>query len=215
VTAPSALVFDLDGTLSDPAEGIGRCINHALAAHGFEPVAASAVSQYIGPPLDQTFRAITGAAPDVIGELVAKYRERYADAGFAENTLYPGIPDALAALRGQGLTLGVCTSKRVDFAEQILKLFDLRRFFAFVDGGDIGIHKDRQLRSLLAGGVIGKGSTMIGDRSVDVLAAKRNGLRSVGVLWGHGSVAELKDAGADEILAEVSQLVRLGNRNIA
>jgi phosphoglycolate phosphatase len=209
--APDTLVFDLDGTLSDPALGIARSINHALVAFGFAPISESAVSQYIGPPLDQTFRAITGIeVENTLAALVGKYRERYADVGYAENVLYSGIPEALSSLAAQGRVLGVCTSKRVDFAEKILRMFGLRSHFAFVDGGEIGVHKDRQLRTLVANGTIGVGSTMIGDRAVDVLAAKRNALRSVGVLWGHGSHDELAQAGADMIVESVEKIRLLG-----
>lgn len=210
--ARNTLVFDLDGTLSDPAVGIGRSINHALVAFGFAPISDVAVSQYIGPPLDQIFRAITGIdAAETLAALVGKYRERYADVGYAENVLYPGIPEALASLAAQGCVLGVCTSKRVDFADQILRMFGLRSHFAFVDGGEIGVHKDRQLGALVANGTIGPGSTMIGDRAVDVLAAKRNALRSVGVLWGHGSRDELESAGADMIMESVESIPLLRN----
>ena len=203
------LVFDLDGTLSDPAVGVGRSINYALAAFGLPPVPEASVSQHIGPPLDQAFGAITGAGPERVAGLVAKYRERYAAVGYAENVLYPGIPEAIAALRARGCRLGVCTSKRVDFAEQVLRLFGLRAHFAFVDGGEIGVHKEEQLRSLLARGTIAAGSVMIGDRAVDIRAAKGNGMRSVGVLWGHGTRAELAGAGADTILARVEELAQL------
>lgn len=207
----STLVFDLDGTLSDPAEGIGRSLNYALMAHGFEPILKSAVSQYIGPPLDHTFESITGASGELIQKLVAKYRERYADIGFSENTLYPGIPEAIASLAANGCILGVCTSKRADFAERILEMFGLRAYFVFVDGGDIGIQKAQQLRSLLISKTIDLNATMIGDRSVDVMAAKSNKLRSVGVLWGHGTLAELTEAGADTILASVAEVPLLAN----
>lgn len=204
------LIFDLDGTLSDPSEGIGRSINFALSDLGFAPIPESAVSQHIGPPLDQAFRAITRTdSTEVISRLVSKYRERYADVGYAENVIYAGIPEALACLSDSCQALGVCTSKRVDFAEKILELFGLRHHFAFVSGGEIGIRKDQQLRLLLDTGTIGQASTMVGDRAVDISAAKANGLVSVGVLWGHGTLDELTDAGAGTILHSVSQLASL------
>jgi phosphoglycolate phosphatase len=88
---PRTLIFDLDGTLSDPELGIGRSINFALATYGYDLIPDSAVSQYIGPPLNQTFRLITGEQADgAIAQLVAKYRERYSEIGFSENSLYPG-----------------------------------------------------------------------------------------------------------------------------
>ena len=207
----AALVFDLDGTLSDPAVGIGRCMNHALRHHGHPAIAEADVARYIGPPLDESFAALVrDASAQHVAALVERYRDRYAQIGYAENTIYAGIPEALAALRDAGATLGVCTAKRVDFAERILDLFGIRRHFAFVSGGDIGISKAGQLAALLRDDVIDGSATMIGDRAIDILAAKANGLRSVGALWGHGGVAELRAAGPDVLLqspAELSGLV--------
>jgi len=205
------LVFDLDGTLTDPAEGIGRSINHALSVCGYSRLEADAVSTYIGPPLDRTFRQITGTnSTALIEKLVAAFRERYGEIGFSENVIYPGIPEALDALAEAGFVLGVCTSKRVDFAERILELFDIRKHLIFVNGGDVGVDKKHQLESLREARVIGASAVMIGDRAVDVHAAKANGLLSVGVLWGHGSHTELESAGVDHILHQVPQLLELG-----
>ena len=136
--SPDLLLFDLDGTLSDPLEGIGRSINYALEHFGFAPLTMAELAAYVGPPLDQTFRTLTGASveSDVLA-LVAKYRERYADVGYSENVLYPGIPEALSQLETAGVSMGICTSKRVDFAEKILRMFGLRAHFRFVNGGEI------------------------------------------------------------------------------
>ncbi len=112
-------------------------------------------------------------------------------------------------LRERGVTLGVCTTKRVDFAEQILALFGLREHFAFVSGGDIGVRKADQLRSLRAAGALGEAATMIGDRDIDILAAHANGLRAVGVLWGHGSAAELLAARPHLLLGAPGELLQL------
>ena len=201
------LVFDLDGTLSDPAIGIGRCINHALRHHGHPAIDDSDVPRYIGPPLDESFAAIVrDASATHIRALVERYRERYAEVGYAENALYAGIPEALGVLRDAGATLGVCTAKRADFAERILDHFGIRRHFDFVSGGDIGIRKTGQLAALLRDGLIDRDATMIGDRAVDILAAKANGLRSVGVLWGHGGLTELRDADPDVLLESPADL---------
>jgi phosphoglycolate phosphatase len=195
------LIFDLDGTISDPTVGIGRSLNYALAAFGYPEIDEQDVSQYIGPPLDVAFRRLAGdASEDAILGMVAKYRERYGTIGYAENVVYTGIPEALEHLASRGVPMGVCTSKRVDFAERILTLFQLRPYFLFVNGGDIGIGKNAQLRLLLEQGTAGDCSTMIGDRAVDVTAARTNGLRSVGVLWGHGSKQELLGAVPDRLL---------------
>lgn len=207
----AALVFDLDGTLSDPVLGIGRSINHALVAQGHRPLADHEVSPFIGPPLDVTFRQlIPQASHGEVLALVASYRERYGAVGFAENTLYDGVPDALSALAARGVVMGVCTSKRADFAEKILALFGLRQHFVFVSGGEIGVSKAMQLAELLAAGRLADGAQMIGDRAIDVQAAHHNGLQSVGVLWGHGSEAELREAGAGRLLARPQELAALG-----
>ena len=203
-------IFDLDGTISDPAVGIGRSLNFALQHYGYPAIRESDVSQFIGPPLDQTFTSIVGSSsPEHIGALVAKYRERYADLGYAENVIYPGITEALRALDAIDIPLGLCTSKRADFADSILRLFGIRQYFRFISGGDIGVRKSDQLASLLVEGVIATSSTMIGDRAVDILAAKANDLNSVAVLWGHGSLAELRGVSPDAILEFPHELVGL------
>ncbi len=200
----ATLVFDLDGTLSDPLEGIGRSINYALEAQGFPLRPLAELARFVGPPLDATFRELTGE-PGRVAALVASYRERYGAIGYAENQLYTGIPAALAAL-GERHVLGLCTSKRADFAEQILARFELRAHFAFVSGGDVGITKADQLRALLAAGTIDGDAIMIGDRAVDIEAARANGLAGCGVLWGFGSRAELEGARPRWLLALPAEL---------
>jgi phosphoglycolate phosphatase len=203
----STLVLDLDGTLSDPSLGICRCVNHALAVHKLPQVSDEAVRREIGPPLDEMFiRLAPGLDPAKLTGLVAAYRERYARLGYSENTLYPDIPAVLEQLRAGGLPLGLCTSKRVDFAHAILELFGLSKYFDFVSGGDIGVPKGDQLALLLRAASIDGNAVMVGDRAVDVHAAQHNGLRSIGVLWGFGDQAELRGAGADQILREPAEL---------
>jgi phosphoglycolate phosphatase len=210
--APAALVFDLDGTLSDPAVGIRRSIDFALARFGFPPIPETHVSRHIGPPLDATFRALTGeASPARIAELVAAFRERYGAIGYAENVLYPGIREAIERFAGRGVTLALCTSKRADFAERILTLFGLRAHFALVSGGDIGVEKAQQLGALLATRGIGARSVMIGDRAIDIHAARANALRAVGVLWGHGPRDELESAAPERILCAPHELDALAD----
>ena len=187
------LVFDLDGTISDPKDGIVRSINYALEAHGFELRTENELCTFIGPPLDLSFSSLTGSADsELIKSLVKKYRERYSDIGFSENSLYKGIPEVLTRLNSiPGVKLGICTSKPAHIAERILELFLLRGHFCFVNGGDVGIEKWQQLGSLLEQGEINQNSVMIGDRFVDITAAQKNSLDSAGVLWGYGSRTEL------------------------
>nr|WP_320132865.1 HAD hydrolase-like protein [uncultured Holophaga sp.] len=204
------LLLDLDGTLSDPLVGIGRSLNHALEAHGHPARPLEALAFAVGPPLDESLAKLSGSRePAQVQSLVASYRERYGRIGYSENTLYPGIPEAIAALRAKGRTLALCTSKRADFAEQILRMFGLREAFSFISGGDVGIQKGQQIESLLREGRIGPDACMIGDRALDIEAARRNGLKGIGVLWGYGSRSELEAAGPDLLLDAPSALAEL------
>jgi len=210
----STLVFDLDGTISDPSLGISRSLNYALSTYGFPEVPAMEISAEIGRPLDETFRKFSpDSDPTVIAKLIAAYRERYAEIGYSENQIYPGISESLQILSDNGIRMGVCTSKRKDFAEKILDLFGVRSYFQFVNGGDIGIHKRDQLGELLRELEIDPLAVMIGDRDVDISSAKANRLRSIGVLWGFGSLAELRGVGADLILFSTTELTQLNTSN--
>lgn len=189
---PADVVFDLDGTLSDPIEGIHLSLNHALQYHGDEPVSRDRIAEFIGPPLDQMLRVLTGTTEsNEVPSLVAKYREQYSHKGYAENVLYPGVEGALEVLQGAGVAMAVCTSKRADYATRILEMFEIRDFFAFIDGGKIGAEKWKQLARHRNRGAVDERTVMIGDRSVDMSAAHRNGLPAGGVLWGYGSREEL------------------------
>lgn len=202
------LLFDLDGTISDPIVGIWRSINYALEAFGFEPCSIQKISPFIGPPLDETFNSLTQDT-SITGEIIAKYRERFSEFGFSENKLYPGIRKVITLLSDNKVSLGVCTSKRKDFAIKILHMFDLHDKFEIVSGGDIGIKKYHQIESLLSDNLIDQNTVMIGDRAIDLISAHNNGLKSVGVLWGYGSKNELEAESPTHILSKPSELVKL------
>lgn len=213
MTEPAVFVFDLDGTISDPIVGIHRSVNYALTSSGFDEVARSAVAKLVGPPLDEMFRTLApGLDERQIASMISLYRERYSDVGYAENTIYDGVADSLNHLSKRGLRIGVCTSKRVDFAKRILKLFGVRELFSFVDGGDVGVSKAQQLKALMSAGAVRSDSVMIGDRAIDISAARANGLSSIGVLWGYGSESELIEAGAERILEHANELADIGPR---
>jgi len=176
-------VFDLDGTISDPSSGIIKCVNYALQRHGYATQSDEAISAEIGPPLDLMFRKfMPDITDDTINDLVFSYRERFATDGFAENSLYDGIPQAFQSLSDAGFRLGVCTSKPEPAARKVLEHFKLLHHFVFVSGGDIGVAKQ---------------ST----------AAHNNQLKSVGVLWGFGSAAELAAETPALTLKSVEELV--------
>ena len=204
------LIFDLDGTISDPSEGITASVNHALAAYGYEPADPDRIRSLIGPPLTDIFHDLLGDIADRrMLELVASYRERYSREGYAENVIYPEIARTLDRLAGSGVDMGVCTSKRGDYAGRILEMFGIDDYFSFVDGGDVHITKAMQLQRLVANGLDATSAVMIGDRAVDIEAAKANGIASAGVCWGFGSCTELQSAGPDHLLETPPELFGL------
>jgi phosphoglycolate phosphatase len=189
------LIFDLDGTLSDPLDGIWRSVNHALEHHGLGPIPRDTFGPFIGPPIDVTLRALVPTADEAgVNSLVAAFRDRYGRVGYAENELYPDVPAMLDALCAAGYRCGVCTAKRVDIARRVVEHFHLGDYFDFIDGGDVGVRKTRQLGGLLHSGRIDATAVMIGDRASDLEAAAANGLRGMGVTWGYGTVGELQGA---------------------
>ena len=205
------LIFDLDGTISDPKEGIVKSLNYSLSTNGYKTKDPKEIEKYIGPPLDYTFSELTSVRDEnEIRKLVKSYRERYAKVGYSENFLYKDISPVLASLaKNRSVKIGICTSKRRDFAEKILELFQIRGLFEFVNGGDTGIQKWQQIEGLLGDGIISKNSVMIGDRSVDLVAAHKNGISSAGVLWGYGSKIELLTEKPRHIFSTPLQLAEL------
>ncbi len=204
------LIFDLDGTISDPFTGISRSINYALESLNYAPVDPQRIRTLIGPPLTQIFEHFLGALPDRdMQDLVDKYRERYATIGYAENAIYEGIPGIIGQLADTGYRMGICTSKRVDYAQRIVDMFGLGQHFSFVDGGGDGIEKRQQIESMIALGMTANTAIMIGDRAVDVLAGKSNDLASAGVLWGFGERPELEEAAPDHLLESPADLLNL------
>jgi phosphoglycolate phosphatase len=154
------------------------------------------------------YRLATDVDERQISSMVDKYRERYLEIGFSENVLYDGMREVIDELHElRSCNLGICTSKRSDVAEKVLQMFDLANYFGFVSGGDIGISKSQQIAALLASSAITGRSMMIGDRSVDILAAHSNGLQSTGVLWGYGSRCELEEANAGHLSDAPAELL--------
>lgn len=197
----SALLVDLDGTLTDNFVGIARSIRHALLALGAPAPADTALQSCVGPPLRATFAQLLATdEPAMIERAIALYRERYADLGWQENVVYDGVAAAVARLAGRGETLYLCTSKPAPYAEKIVAHFGLRPFLDGVYGADLaGALDDKAMlvAHIVAREGLDPGScTMIGDRVHDVRAAHANGVRAIGVLWGYGSRGELAAADA-------------------
>lgn len=205
------VLLDLDGTLTDPYDGITRCVTHALDGLGLPRLDEQALRSFIGPPLQDRFAAL-GLSPADVDRAVALYRERFADVGLYENRVYDGVPEALAALR-PGARLAVATSKPTPFAERIVAHVGLGVELvvgATLDGSRRA--KADVVRAALE--LLGPGpAVMVGDRVQDVLGAHEVGLPCVGVTWGYADPGELDDADAlldapAELPAAVEALLR-------
>ncbi len=196
---PTAVIFDLDGTLTDPKPGITGCVRDALGRLGVPVPDADALDWVIGPPLRQSFLTLTGSEA-MADEGVRLYRERYGVTGLFENAVIPGIPALLAGLESHGIALYVATSKPRDYARRILDHFGLAGAFRAIHGSEFdGTRSDKRdlLRHVVeAEGVRAGTSVMIGDREHDVIGAGVVGIRTIGVRWGYGSDHELREAGA-------------------
>ena len=211
----SALLFDLDGTLTDNYLGIARSIGYALERLGVELPDEGVLRRCVGPPLRTNFASLLGTdEPAAIEQAIALYRERFAEVGWRENVVYEGVHDALAALALEGRAMYLCTSKPEVYARRIVTLFGFHEHLRGVYGADLaGTLDDKAL--LLAHlaereGIDARAAVMSGDRSHDVRAARLNGARAIGVLWGYGTEEEL--AKADAIVRTPAELVAtLGN----
>jgi len=204
--APHTLLFDLDGTLTDNFEGIANCIRYALTRMDVPHPSAEALRACVGPPLRQTLPRLIGNSDAATTErALALYRERYSELGWRENAVYHGVTDMLATASRGGARVFLCTTKPQHFAEQIVAHFGLAAFFNGVYGTSLdGRFDDKAdlLAHLLASeSLAGERCLMIGDRMHDIRAARRNGVRSLGVLWGYGSREELVEAGAEALIA--------------
>ena len=206
------VLFDLDGTLTDPREGILACFKYALQKLQVAAPIDRELERFIGPPLWESFSTLCGLNDKgVVEQAVALYRERFAAKGMFENRIYPGIADALASLQQARAQLFVVTSKARVFAEPIVDHFGLRRFFRSVHGSELdGSYAEKSeliARTLSSESLAADETVMVGDRAHDVIGAKANGVFSVGALWGFGSREELTSAGAD-LLCESPKMIR-------
>lgn len=200
------VLFDLDGTLTDSRAGITASIRHALGRVGRACPDDDALATYIGPPLRGTLSTLLDSKdPALIEEALAHYRTRYDDVGLFENRVYDGVPEMLHTTARLARSMYVATAKPRQAAIRIVGHFDLAGHFAGVYGAEPGGRFDAKidlLAHLIESAVIQAATAvMVGDRASDILAAKVNGVRSIGALWGYGDSGELADAGADLLCA--------------
>lgn len=206
------ILFDLDGTLTDPAKGITNSVAYALRYYGIEAADRSALCAFIGPPLAYSFNKYYGFDQKQCLEAIEIYREYFSVKGKFENSVYDGIIPMLQALRNRGFRLFIATSKPQKFALEIAEHFGFEKYFEAIRG--IPMNGENMTKGQVINGVLQEFSLdaaktlMVGDRSYDVIGAKENGLNCAGVLYGYGSKSELKDSGADYIIESVHKLTK-------
>ena len=215
------ILFDLDGTLTDPKEGITGCVRYALPFLGIDAPPADDLLDFIGPPLVDSFIRRFGMTQENAEFALQKYRERFSTVGMFENRVYDGVPEMLCQLKNAGCTLAVASLKPLVFVEKILEKFSLINYFSVIAGSDLEgkKHTKKQIIDDVLSELtpISKSDIlMVGDRYQDIEGAKQSGIASMGVTYGYASPGELENAGADYICnspREISKIL-LCNNNI-
>ena len=207
------LLFDLDGTLTDPFEGITRSVEYALNAFGIEVEDRRVLAPFIGPPLVESLTERYGFTMEDAVAAVAKYREYFAVKGLYENELFEGIPELLSDCRKVGYKISMATSKPTHYAKIIAEHFDIARYFDAIHGSSLDgtrITKSSVVAEAVAEEHLDPTrALMIGDRRHDVEGAGEHGIRTVGVLYGYGSREEHEAAGAAYIVNDLDELREL------
>ncbi len=217
MTKKKYILFDLDGTLTDPKIGICTCAQYALKAFGIEEPDIDKLEPFIGPPLKDSFMQFYGLSEKQAEEAIAVYRKRFATVGKFENEIYDGIPEMLKALKEWGYQLAVASSKPECFVEEILEHFHIAEYFEVVTGSNLDgtrVNKaeviDEAFRRLFGEKTIDKSQiVMVGDRKFDVYGAQQMGVTSVAVAYGYGPMEELEAAKPDYIADTVEALGKL------
>ncbi|MDD6307430.1 MAG: HAD family hydrolase [Clostridiales bacterium] len=202
--------MDLDGTISDPKEGITKSVAYALDYYGIKVENLDTLEKFIGPPLSDSFQEFYGFDREKSLDAVEKYREYFKDKGIFENELYPGMEQLLKTITEQGGKIVLATSKPEVFAKRILEYFHIDKYFTFAAGSTLDTTRNKKadvIRYALDSlGIAAEEAIMIGDRKHDVIGAKENGMACIGVLFGYGDREELESAGADVIVETVEEL---------
>lgn len=207
------ILFDLDGTLTDPGIGITNSVMYALKKFQIEVEDRTTLFKFIGPPLKASFEKYYGFSKEESELALQYYREYFKPKGLYENQVYKGVRELLTELKSRNKTLILATSKPEEYAIEILRHFDLYKYFDFVAGATMDSSRVKKedviLYALQSYGISDLSSViMIGDREHDILGAKQVGLDSIGVLYGYGDYEELKGAGATYIAEDTEDILK-------
>ena len=195
-----AIIFDFDGTVCDTGRGIKISARHALKSRGYDCPGADELDFFIGPPLFDTFKEHFGASDEEARELITAYRAHYGESGLFESELYCGMVDLLKALKADGIKAGIASSKPTKYINMLLEKFGIDDLFDTVCGVDFNADRESKRdiikRCLTSLGAAESDALVAGDRHFDIDGAKANGIDSIGVLWGYGSLDEFEECGA-------------------
>lgn len=208
------ILFDLDGTLTDSGEGITKSVQYALKSFGILVDDLKELNKFIGPPLKDSFKEYYNFDEEKAQLGLVKYREYFAEKGIYENKLYDGIPELLEVLKKNNKKIVLATSKPEVYARQILQYFKIDKYFDFAAGADFEetrVNKGDVIKYALQEANITDVSKviMVGDREHDIIGAKENNIKSVGVLYGFGDVIELTQARAEYIVKDTEELLNI------
>jgi haloacid dehalogenase superfamily, subfamily IA, variant 1 with third motif having Dx(3-4)D or Dx(3-4)E len=208
------ILFDLDGTLTDSGEGITKSVQYALKSFGILVDDLKELNKFIGPPLKDSFKEYYNFDEEKAQLGLVKYREYFAEKGIYENKLYDGIPELLEVLKKNNKKIVLATSKPEVYARQILQYFKIDKYFDFAAGADFEetrVNKGDVIKYALQEANITDLSKviMVGDREHDIIGAKENNIKSVGVLYGFGDVIELTQARAEYIVKDTEELLNI------
>jgi len=211
-TLPKAVLFDLDGTLTDPKEGITNSILFALEKMGVSGYSQDSLEWCIGPPLLASFEKILDGDTTRANLAVEHYREYYKPTGMYENSVYPGIVELLTALKNSRHRLFVATSKPEIFAKKVLDHFNLSSYFEGIYGSELNgtrSNKGELIAYVITQENLLQNCVMIGDREHDIIGAKQNNIDSIGVTWGYGDLQELQQAAPEHICNTTEELLNV------
>lgn len=204
------ILFDLDGTLTDPAEGITGSVRFAMQQMDFPVPEQAVLERFIGPPLDEVFGEVCGYDAEQSEQAILHFREYFTNQGINENEIFPGMAELLRELVERGCILHVATTKPLHFANVVLANFDIAQYFTTVAGSGLahaGRPKAEVVQEVLdTAGIDPTQAVMVGDRKHDVIGAHACGLPCVGVAFGYGGREELTKAGAEYIVDDMAGL---------
>ena len=204
-------LFDLDGTLTDPKEGITKSVKYALNSFGIQVENLDDLNKFIGPPLRDSFRKYYNFTETETDEVVSKYREYFSKTGIFENTIYDGIIEILNRLKNEKITMAIATSKPTVFADKIAQHFKIKEYFDLIAGSELDGARSRKSEVIeYALNILDpkrkKATVMIGDRSHDIIGGQETKMDTIGVTWGYGSRLELEEVKAIWIVNSPEEL---------